>query len=180
MTAAPDALISRPVAVADIPASGLEVTVEATEAERAEIARRFGTGPIDRLVGSFSLKGTNDRILVTGTVEAGLTQTCVVTLEPFPNTLREAVEVTFMSPAALEQWRAAHEVPEEGEPSAEDEPDEIVGGTIDLGIVTAEFFALGLDPYPRKPGAQFRYENSDEEKVSPFAVLKNLSKREDQ
>jgi len=30
MTAAPDALISRPVAVADIPASGLEVTVEAT------------------------------------------------------------------------------------------------------------------------------------------------------
>ena len=35
----------------------------------------------------------------------------------------------------------------------EDEPDPIIDGKIDLGALTAEFFALGLDPYPRKPGA---------------------------
>lgn len=180
MTAAPDALLSRPVAVADIPASGLEVTVEASEAERAELARRFGTGPIDRLVGSFNLTGTSERVHVTGTVEAGVTQTCVVTLEPFANTVSEAVDVVFMSAPALERWRAAFEVPEEGETPAEDEPDEIVGGAVDLGTVTAEFFALGLDPYPRKPGAQFDYTSGDDEKASPFAVLKNLPRREEQ
>ncbi|CUA90140.1 Uncharacterized ACR, COG1399 [Chelatococcus sambhunathii] len=180
MTAASDALLSRPIAVADVPAAGLEVTVEASEAERAELARRFGTGPIDRLVGSFSLTGTSERIHVTGIVEAGLIQTCVVTLEPFATNMREEVDVTFMSTPALERWRAAFEEPEAGETPAEDEPDEIVGGAVDLGAVTAEFFALGLDPYPRKPGAQFQYEGGDDGKTSPFAVLKNLPRREGQ
>ena len=30
-----------------------------------------------------------------------------------------------------------------------------VAAAIDLGAVAAEFFALGLDPYPRKPGEAF-------------------------
>ncbi len=34
----------------------------------------------------------------------------------------------------------------------EDPPDPIIDGKIDLGALAAEFFALGLDPYPRKPG----------------------------
>ena len=37
----------------------------------------------------------------------------------------------------------------------EDDPDPVIDGKIDLGALTAEFFALGLDPYPRKPGAEF-------------------------
>ena len=36
-----------------------------------------------------------------------------------------------------------------------DIPDPIVGGRIDFGVLTAEFLALGLDPYPRKPGMAF-------------------------
>ena len=36
-------------------------------------------------------------------------------------------------------------------------PDEIVNGQIDLGALTAEFLALGLDPYPRKPGVDFSF-----------------------
>ena len=31
----------------------------------------------------------------------------------------------------------------------------MIDGKIDLGALAAEFFALGLDPYPRKPGAEF-------------------------
>ena len=37
----------------------------------------------------------------------------------------------------------------------EDAPDPIVDGKIDLGALAAEFLALGLDPYPRKPGVAF-------------------------
>ena len=40
--------------------------------------------------------------------------------------------------------------------AAIDPPDEIVNGRIDLGRVTAEFLALGLDPFPRKPDAVSR------------------------
>ncbi len=36
-----------------------------------------------------------------------------------------------------------------------DPPDPIVNGRIDLGQLAAEFLALGLDPYPRKPGVEF-------------------------
>ena len=36
-----------------------------------------------------------------------------------------------------------------------DIPDPLVGGRIDFGALTAEFLALGLDPYPRKPGIAF-------------------------
>jgi hypothetical protein len=38
--------------------------------------------------------------------------------------------------------------------------------------------ALALDPYPRKPGAQFEEFVTDgaEEKESPFAILRRLDK----
>ena len=53
-------------------------------------------------------------------------------------------------------------------------PDEIVNGQIDLGALTAEFLALGLDPYPRKPGVDFSYQDAPDEKDSPFAALGKL------
>jgi hypothetical protein len=53
-------------------------------------------------------------------------------------------------------------------------PDEIVNGQIDLGALTAEFLALGLDPYPRKPGVDFDYRDPADEKDSPFAALNKL------
>ena len=53
----------------------------------------------------------------------------------------------------------------------EGEPDPIVDGKIDLGALTAEFFALGLDPYPRKPGVSFESPEQPEASVSPFSAL---------
>jgi hypothetical protein len=54
-------------------------------------------------------------------------------------------------------------------------PDEIVNGHIDLGALTAEFLALGLDPYPRKPGVDFDYKG-DDKPDSPFAALAKLKR----
>ena len=53
----------------------------------------------------------------------------------------------------------------------DDEPDPIVDGKIDLGALAAEFLALGLDPYPRKPGAEFAAPVAEEDDDSPFAPL---------
>jgi len=38
---------------------------------------------------------------------------------------------------------------------AQDPPDPIINGQIDLGALAAEFLVLNLDLYPRKPGATF-------------------------
>ena len=59
----------------------------------------------------------------------------------------------------------------------EDEPDLIIDGKIDLGALTAEFFALGLDPYPRRPEAVLDREPSNSEPTnSPFAALAERGK----
>jgi hypothetical protein len=104
---------------------------------------------------------------VTGLVKASITQVCVMTLEPFDSTIEEEVEVDFAEASGMP-----------AEPPTDineyEPPDEIVNGQIDLGALTAEFLALGLDPYPRKPGVDFNYRDPADEKDSPFAALNKL------
>jgi uncharacterized metal-binding protein YceD (DUF177 family) len=46
---------------------------------------------------------------------------------------------------------------------------------IDLAHIVTEHLALEIDPFPRKPGAEFSY-TPDTPEESPFAVLKALKK----
>ena len=161
MTPASPVPLSRWVAVHDLPADGADVTVEATAEERQALARDFGLAAVHSLIASFHLSGSQHRVEVTGAIEAEIDQTCVVTLEPFTTRVREEIEVDYAEP---------------GTPvtDGEDAPDEIVGGRIDLGALTAEFLALGLDPYPRKPGVDFAYQAPEAQRDTPFAALGKL------
>ncbi|HEY7384006.1 MAG TPA: DUF177 domain-containing protein [Beijerinckiaceae bacterium] len=161
MTPASAAPLSRWVTVHDLPADGLHVTIEATPEERQALAMAFGLVALNSLIGSFRLSGSQQRVEVKGAVEAEIDQTCVVTLEPFTTRVREEVEVEYAAPGTPA-------------PHGEDAPDEIVGGRIDLGALTAEFLSLGLDPYPRKPGVDFAYQAPDAERDTPFAALGKL------
>jgi hypothetical protein len=161
--------LSRPVAVESLPAKGLEASVEATAEERAALARDFKLPAIGSLVGRYKLTGTPERVRVTGRITAAVTQVCVVTLEEFDSTLDEEVEVDFSAPEALPQTSGG---------SAYEPPDEIVNGHVDLGSLTAEFLALGLDPHPRKPGVDFAYEVKDDPPDNPFAALGKLKPTE--
>jgi hypothetical protein len=60
---------------------------------------------------------------------------------------------------------------------AQDQPDPIVEGRIDLGALAAEFMALGLDPYPRKPGAAFAPPAEAAGADSPFEALAEAGKK---
>lgn len=159
--------LSRPVSVTRLPPEGDEVAVEATPEERAALAKDFKLPAIHALEGRFRMTGTPKRVHVEGVVKARVSQICVVTLEPFEDEIEEEVEVDFASPAAGAAAGAA-----EG-PDYEP-PEEITGGQIDLGALTAEFLALGLDPYPRKPGADFAYEGQGDAPDTPFAALGKL------
>lgn len=154
--------LSRPTAVTDFPPEGVEVTVEATPDERHRLASDFKLPALHALTGKFLLSGTRSRVHVSGRVSAAVSQVCVVTLDPFDSQIDEDVEVDFAAPGAVS--------------NGQDPPDEIVNGAIDLGILTAEFFVLGLDPYPRRPGADFTFERSDDPAESPFAALEKLKR----
>ncbi|WP_201860197.1 YceD family protein [Microvirga soli] len=159
--------LSRLVDVMRVPPRGQDVRVEATAEECAALARDFGLPAIRSLSGDYHLKTSAKGINVTGVIKASITQICVTTLEPFDSNVEEEVEVDFAESSGMP-----------AEPPTdinEDEPpDEIVNGQIDLGALTAEFLALGLDPYPRKPGVDFDYRDPSDEKDSPFAALNKL------
>jgi hypothetical protein len=91
-------------------------------------------------------------------------------LEPFETVLEEPVSMRFSEHASADgsaEASVSHDADEE------DLPDPIVNGKVDVGAVTAEFLSLGLDPYPRKPDSDFRYEE-DAGKENPFAALAKL------
>ena len=79
-------------------------------------------------------------IRVSGTIQARLAQSCVVTLEPVPRTLCEAIYVLY---APLPEDSSEHEVEvlAEGE-----EAEPLPADCIDVGEVVAEHLALFLDP----------------------------------
>lgn len=172
------------------------VKIEAASDELAAVAREDGLVAVGALAAEFKIARQGKEIRVTGEVRAHVTQECVVTLEPFDSDIVEPVDVRFAfapAPAAPEpkagermsrrrsaqaqERRGPPPAPEFPEHEQDDPPDPIVDGKIDLGALAAEFMALGLDPYPRKPGAEFQEIHADESaSESPFAGLARLKK----
>jgi uncharacterized metal-binding protein YceD (DUF177 family) len=159
--------LSRLVAVDRLPPAGLEIEVVAKPEEREALARDFNLPGIEALTGRYKITGSLHRVQVRGRVTAQVTQTCSVTLDPFEATVDEEVEVDFTEPDALPEAVAA-------EMEKAPTQDEIVNGRIDLGSLTAEFLALGLDPYPKKPGVDFAFAGEADPADSPFAALGKL------
>jgi uncharacterized metal-binding protein YceD (DUF177 family) len=169
LTPAENGPLSRPVDVSNVPPHGMLVRVEATEEECEALARDFKLPAIRALRGEYRITASAKGVHVAGAVRASITQTCVVTLDAFDSDVEETVEVDFAE---------SHGMP--AEPPTEmheyEPPDEIVNGQIDLGALTAEFLALGLDPYPRKPGVDFSFEDGNAKPDSPFAALRKLKR----
>ncbi|MFI5012867.1 MAG: YceD family protein [Hyphomicrobiales bacterium] len=167
----------RPILVADLPRIGLDVIVTASPEECVAIAREFKLPAIEALSGAYHVAATPKGARVKGEVVARVRQTCVVSLEPFEAELREPVDLAFARPqdggGAHSGDRAISISPED-----EDPPEPLLDGTVDLGAVTLEFLALGLDPYPRKPGAELpAAKQGAEQSPSPFAALAGRTRK---
>ena len=163
-----------PVAVEDISETGLHVEIDAHDTVRAELAMLAGLRELSRLSAVFDLARRGAGVRVTGNVSARVGQTCVVTLEPVENDIDELVDLRFAPqaavPAAKSETVAAH--------ASDDEPPEpLLDGKLDLGAIATEFLLLGIDPYPRKPGAEFAPVKADDASAKPFAALEALKKR---
>ena len=153
---AEERLFSRLVRVDAIPREGQVITIEATPAEREELASFYRLPAIAALTATLRLEPWGrGGAHVTGDVHGELTQICVVSLEPFPATVDEDVDVRFAPETAANSRSTSTKETETFSLADEDEPDPVIDGKIDLGALAAEFFALGLDPYPRKPDAVF-------------------------
>ena len=136
---------SRPERLDTIGSAERSIAIEANEAERAAVARRFELLDVDRLEAILTVKQESYGIVVKGRVRADVVQACVATGEPVIAKLDEPINLLFVEPAA-----ATDEV----ELSADAlDTVEIEGSAIDLGEAAAETVALAIDPFPRSPKA---------------------------
>jgi hypothetical protein len=143
---------------------------------RAAVAKAAGLPALPRLEATFDLaRSGRNGMRVLGRVSATVSQTCVVTLEQVENLVEEDIDLLFQPAPAHAPVAEGHV--NEMEVPAEDEPETMTGGMVDLGALAIEFLILGLDPYPRKPGAVFEPPPSGEDGAHPFAALAALRKR---
>jgi len=163
---------SRPQPVGALPKGGQSVSLAATAGERAAVAAFLDLPSLQSLDATFTLTPSRGGVHVVGEARARLHQTCVVTLEPFPSEIVEAVDVRFAPPEALGPVMAK-EI--ERNLSDEDPPEPLIGGAVDLGALAVESVALGLDPFPRGPDAPPPEETPVADPgESPFAALAAL------
>lgn len=165
-----------PVAIDDVAPTGAHFDLVADGSVRAAVARIAGLRDLPRLECSFDVTRHGATGLhVTGRVSATVGQNCVVTLEPLDNEIDEVVDLVFMPPPPAQQPQQPEDTHEPRDVKW-DEPEPLIGGTVDLGAVATEFLMLGLDPYPRKPGAVFEAPPDRKPDAGPFAALAKLTK----
>lgn len=179
---------SVPLIVSDVPPQGLDAVLAADAGVRAQLAQSNGLDDLASLDATLHVaRRGREGLHVTGELRARAVQTCVVTLEPFEVEIVEPIDVEFepaRTPApprdersSRRRGRAKHEQEDEEGMDDLDAPDEIVDGKVDLGALASEFLTLGVDPYPRKPGADFETRAEPEPAAKPFSGLAALAGR---
>ena len=144
--------LSRPFAVDELGFEPVTVTVEASPAECAALAARFDLAALHRLTARLRLRWRqrNRHLEISGELEADLTQTCVVTLDPVEAQLADSFRAEF-----LRGLTTPTEVDLLLDPGDDDPPEPLDGPLIDLGELVAQHLSLAIDPYPRAPGVSF-------------------------
>ena len=142
---------SRPIALRQI--TGQPLVLEATEKERADLARRFAITSVDRLVAQVALDRQGDRVGVTGTLEADITQPCAVSGEDFPVAVTEEIALRFVPEGSIHPSLQEDEEIEIELEAADLDEIEYVGEHFDLGEAIAQSLALAIDPYAEGPNA---------------------------
>jgi uncharacterized metal-binding protein YceD (DUF177 family) len=161
----PDLPYSEPVRLHQL-GSGVKRILEPDASTRARIVRALDLASLDAFTAEMELAPSPGGWRLSGRIRASLAQTCGITLEPLP--------IEIDAPFAITLAESVEEDSEEIIITLDDEsPDLIENGQIDLGQYAVEQLALRLDPFPRKPGAEF-VQPPEPAEISPFAVLKQL------
>jgi len=170
MTTAAPSEFSRPVALDRATAAPHFREIVATEAERAALAGRLGLVALDLLSARLSWRReAGGLICLEGELEAQVTQSCVVTLEPVAARVTDRFVRHFVQGAAPAEDEVVID------PEADDPAEPLGDGLVDAGEIVTQQLALALDPYPRAPGSALPAEAAQAAPAeSPFRVLAAL------
>ena len=110
-----------------------------------------------------------------GKVSGTVAQACIVTLAPVIEQIEEVIDLRFIpEDSAREKPRKDNfEEDVNFDATPEDEPEIYTGDQFDAMPLVIEHLALGLDPYPRAPGAAFA--ETDAPPEEPSALTRALA-----
>lgn len=156
------------VRLAEVRGGPHALSLSADEAARRRIAAALDLDALNRLEAEVELAPWLDGVDLHARWTAAVVRTCGVTLDLFDTDLQGEFHVRAVPLGS----RAA---PSRGgdlelDPEADDPPDIVEGDAVDVGSYLVEHMALELDPFPRKPGAEFE-PPAAETPPSPFASL---------
>jgi hypothetical protein len=172
------------VEVRSIGETGQNSRFQASPEQCASLARDLDLIACNSLAVAYKLRSLHrGRYRLTGTISADVVQRCVVTLEPVPAILEEAIDIEFWPveqlaakpvPGVTQEASDEHNDTADFSALGDEPPEPIDQGRIALGRVVFELVSAGLDPYPRASGAEFAWATKDEGNDKPFAALAKL------
>ncbi len=124
-------------------------TIEANEAERTALAKRFGVSAVKSLTAELTLLPKDSEVVTSGRFTAEIVQACAVSGENFPARISEKLNLRFV------QGVAEDVAPDEEIELTESDLDVIDydGETVDMGEAVAQSLGLAIDPFARGPNA---------------------------
>ena len=156
-------------ASSDIATGGLSRTRKASADECRALEQALRIPSVASLEASYRIAGlSGGGYKLSGDIKADVVQACVVTLEPVPALVADRFNVEFWSDPASREEKGDQSVLE----GADVEP--LIVGQIDVGRIVFETLSGGLNPYPRKQGAEFGWQDpalAKPELQGPFAAL---------
>jgi hypothetical protein len=164
----------------------VEVSLVPGPAERTRIAHWLGIEALDSLKAMIRLSRLSaDEYAYRGHFEADVVQACVITLAPVPSHLSGEIGRKFkVLPRPSTRRRKPAIEPPPAIPAIidlsvadEDSPELLDSPVLDLAAPLLEELSLGLDPYPKAPGAAFEVPPEPLAPAeNPFAVLETLKR----
>lgn len=175
MSALPVPEFSRPLKVDQIGRLAGMQHIEADADERAALMRRFSLLALDQLAADYAISEDNGAIVARGRISATLSQPCVATGLPVPETIDSDFLLRFIVEGS--------DVTDGDELELDAEDCDTIGydgQSIDMGEAVAETMALVMAPYPRSPDADAYLKEVGvlkEDQTGPFAALLALKNK---
>ncbi len=169
-----------------LPPSGEKLTIVASPQELEAMTQSTDVESVDELAADLKIsRWQKNGAQIRGKISARVTQLCVVTLDPMTVDIEEPIDRRFLLPTS--QTRKFSDEIIDGEividPEADDLPDIVENGKIDIWSILTEELNLAIDPFPRSEQAQSITEEPlteneemdvDDDTHRPFSDLKSL------
>ncbi|MFZ9396169.1 MAG: YceD family protein [Erythrobacter sp.] len=143
--------LPRLVKARHLPADPL--VIEASAAECAALAQRFGLPRILSLRAEIALDREARAVRAAGTLDAHIVQLCAVSGEEFETAIAEPVALRFVEEGRIDPALAQDEEIEIELSGEELDEIEYAGESFDLGEAVAQTLGLAIDPYAEGPNA---------------------------